>query len=640
MWSALPILYQLKEVIMQYPAWKYLVIVVVLIIAGLYAAPNLYPDEPAVQITSAAAGTQLSKSVLTESQSLLKEAGINYHDGNFEGNTALVRLDNTEEQLKAREVLRQNLGENYVVALNLAQTTPEWLRSIGAKPMKLGLDLRGGVRFVLEVDMAKALEQRLESASRDMRRDLRAERIAVKGIRTEAQGVVLHFVDNDTRNRAQNILQGSMGNTFSIQSTIDNQGPALNLTYNESTIDEINSYAVNQNLTTLRNRIAELGVTEALVQSQGASRIVVELPGVQDTAEAKRVLGRTANLEFRMVAEGSENYTGGIPPAGTEAFPFETLDGPPVLLERQAIVTGDKVTNAQTGVDESGMPEVSITLDSAGGKLMQNATRTAVGKQMAVLFIENKQRLTYEEDAATGKTTEVRTPYAEIKVINRANIQAVLGSSFRITGLDSSAEAAELALLLRSGALAAPMYFVEERTIGPSLGQENIDKGLFSTQVGYLLVFAFMIIFYRLFGIIANIALAINVVIIISIMSILGSSLTLPGIAGIVLTIGMAVDANVLIFERIREELANGVRPKSAITAGFDRAFSSIFDANITTLLVAFILFAIGTGPIKGFAITLAIGIISSLFTAILVTRALVQIAYGKRKSIKRLSIG
>jgi preprotein translocase subunit SecD len=341
-----------------------------------------------------------------------------------------------------------------------------------------------------------------------------------------------------------------------------------------------------------------------------------------------------------MVAEDSENYMGGIPPAGTEAFPFETLDGPPVLLERQSIVTGDKVTNAQTGIDESGSPEVSITLDSAGGKLMQNATRTAVGKQMAVLFIENKQRITYEEDPATGETVEVRTPYAETKVINRANIQAVLGSSFRITGLDSSAEAAELALLLRSGALAAPMYFVEERTIGPSLGQENIDKGLFSTQVGYLLVFAFMIIFYRLFGVIANVALAINVIIIIAIMSILGSSLTLPGIAGIVLTIGMAVDANVLIFERIREELANGVRPKSAIVAGFDRAFSSIFDANITTLLVAFILFAIGTGPIKGFAVTLAIGIVSSLFTAILVTRALVQIAYGKRKSIKRLSIG
>ncbi|HAV48055.1 MAG TPA: protein translocase subunit SecD [Psychrobacter sp.] len=625
---------------MQYPAWKYLLIAVVLIIAGLYAAPNLYPDEPAVQITSSAAGTQLSEGILTESKRLLEEAGINNHDGTFEGNSALVRLDNPVDQLKAQEVLRQNLGEDYVVALNLAQTTPEWLRDIGAKPMKLGLDLRGGVRFVLEVDMDKALEQRLTSASRDMRRDLRAERIAVKGIKTEKRGVVLHFADTDTRNRAQNILQGSMGNTFTLQSSIDEQGPALILAYNDATLDEINSYAVNQNLTTLRNRIAELGVTEALVQSQGASRIVVELPGVQDTAEAKRVLGRTANLEFRMVAEGAENYMGDIPPAGTEAFPFETLDGPPVLLERQAIVTGDKVTNAQTGIDENGSPEVSITLDSAGGKLMQNATRTAVGKQMAVLFIENKQRIAYKEDPATGETVEVRTPYAETKVINRANIQAVLGSSFRITGLDSSAEAAELALLLRSGALAAPMYFVEERTIGPSLGQENIEKGLFSSQVGYLLVFAFMIVFYRLFGVIANVALAINVIIIIAIMSILGSSLTLPGIAGIVLTIGMAVDANVLIFERIREELANGVRPKSAIVAGFDRAFSSIFDANITTLLVAFIVFAIGTGPIKGFAITLAIGIVSSLFTAILVTRALIQIAYGKRKSIKRLSIG
>ncbi|BFM02643.1 protein translocase subunit SecD [Psychrobacter alimentarius] len=640
LWLMSPVVYQLKEVIMQYPAWKYLLITVVLIIAGLYAAPNLYPDEPAVQITSAAAGTQLSEGILTQSQSLLEEAGLENHNGTFEDNSALVRLNNPVDQLKAQEVLRQKLGEDYVVALNLAQTTPQWLRDIGARPMKLGLDLRGGVRFVLEVDMDKALEQRLNSASRDVRRDLRAEKVAIKGIKTESQSIVLHFADTDARNRAQNVLQSSMGSTFSLQSSIDAQGPALILAYNEATLDEINSYAVNQNLTTLRNRIAELGVTEALVQSQGASRIVVELPGVQDTAEAKRVLGRTANLEFRMVAENSENYTGGIPPAGTEAFPFETLDGPPVLLQRQAIVTGDKVTNAQTGVDENGSPEVSITLDSAGGKLMQNATRTAVGKQMAVLFIENKQRITYEEDPATGETVEVRTPYAETKVINRANIQAVLGSSFRITGLDSTAEAAELALLLRSGALAAPMYFVEERTIGPSLGQENIDKGLFSTQIGYLLVFAFMIIFYRLFGVIANVALAVNVIIIIAIMSILGSSLTLPGIAGIVLTIGMAVDANVLIFERIREELANGVRPKSAIVAGFDRAFSSIFDANITTLLIAFILFAIGTGPIKGFAVTLAIGIVSSLFTAIMVTRALVQIAYGKRKSIKRLSIG
>jgi preprotein translocase subunit SecD len=625
---------------MQYPAWKYILIVIVLFFAGLYALPNLYPDEDAVQITSESAGTQLTEDVLTQAQSLLKEADINYHGGSFEGNSALLRLDNPEQQLRAQEVLRKDLGDDYVVALNLAQTTPQWLRDIGARPMKLGLDLRGGVRFVLEVDMNKALEQRLTAASRDIRRDLRAERVAVKGIKTSGKGVTLHFADTDIRDRAQNILQGSMGTTFNLQSSIDQQGPALIMTYNDATIDEINQYAVGQNLTTLRNRINELGVAEALVQSQGANRIVVELPGVQDTAEAKRVLGRTANLEFRMVAKNSEDYTGGIAPAGTEAFPFGSLDGPPVLLERQAIVTGDKVTNAQTSLDESGRPEVNITLDSAGGKLMQNATAQAVGDQMAVLFIENKQRVTFEEDATTGETVEVRTPYAETKVINRANIQAVLGSSFRITGLDSNAEAAELALLLRSGALAAPMYFVEERTIGPSLGQDNIDKGLTSTRIGYLLVFVFMIIFYRLFGVIANVALAINVVMMIAIMSILGSSLTLPGIAGIVLTIGMAVDANVLIFERIREELANGVRPKSAISAGFDRAFSSIFDANITTLLVAFILFAIGTGPIKGFAITLAIGIVCSLFTAILVTRALVQLAYGKRKSIKKLSIG
>ena len=314
---------------MQYPAWKYLLIAVVLLVAGLYAAPNLYPDEPAVQITSAAAGTQLSEGILTESQSLLEEAGLDNHDGTFEGNSALVRLNNPVDQLKAQEVLRQNLGEDYVVALNLAQTTPQWLRDIGARPMKLGLDLRGGVRFVLEVDMDKALEQRLTSASRDMRRELRAERVAIKGIKTEDRGVVLHFADTDTRNRAQNVLQGSMSNTFNLQSSIDDQGPALVLSYNDATLDEINSYAVNQNLTTLRNRIAELGVTEALVQSQGASLIVVELPGVQDTAEAKRVLGRTANLEFRMVAEDADTYTGGIPPAGTEArkYGHEKISG-------------------------------------------------------------------------------------------------------------------------------------------------------------------------------------------------------------------------------------------------------------------------------------------------------------------------
>ncbi|MDI4497676.1 protein translocase subunit SecD [Moraxella nonliquefaciens] len=624
---------------MHYPAWKYILIAVVLAIAGLYALPNLYPDEPAVQITGASAGTELTSDVLVQSQALLDKAGLAYHDGSFANNSALIRLNTAEDQLKAQETLRQNLGENYVVALNLAQTTPQWLKSIGAKPMKLGLDLRGGVRFVLEVDMDKALEQRLTVATQEVRRNLRTAKIAIKSLRTTQNGMVLTFNSNDERNLAQNVLQGSMMD-FVLKPLASNDGAVLELSYTEQALNQINEYAVGQNLTTLRNRINELGVAEALVQSQGTNRIVVELPGVQDTAEAKRVLGRTANLEFRMVSEDTHHFTGGIAPAGSEAFAFGTLDGPPILLDRQAIVTGDKVQNAQSGVDENGRPQVSITLDTAGGRLMQNATRTSVGKQMAVLFIENKQRVGYEIDSATGETKEVRQPYSEARVINRATIQAVLGSSFVITGLDSPAEASELALLLRSGALAAPMYFVEERTIGPSLGQDNIDKGLNASKIGYLLVFLWMIVFYRACGVIANIALAFNIIALAAVMSIIGSSLTLPGIAGIVLTMGMAVDANVLIFERIREELAGGAKPKSAIVTGFDRAFSSIFDGNLTTLLVAFILFAIGTGPIKGFAITLAVGIITSLFTAIIVTRALMQIWYGNRKNLTKISIG
>lgn len=624
---------------MHYPAWKYILIAVVLVVSGIYALPNLYPDEPAVQITGASAGTELTSDVLVQSQALLDKAGLAHHDGSFANNSALIRLNTAEDQLKAQETLRQNLGENYVVALNLAQTTPEWLKNIGAKPMKLGLDLRGGVRFVLEVDMDKALEQRLTVATQDVRRNLRTAKIAVKSLRTTKDGMVLTFNSDDERNQAQSALQGNMMD-FTLRPLASNDGAVLELTYTEQALNQINEYAVGQNLTTLRNRINELGVAEALVQSQGTNRIVVELPGVQDTAEAKRVLGRTANLEFRMVADGAESFTGGIAPAGTEAFPFGTLDGSPVLLDRQTIVTGDKVQNAQAGVDENGRPQVSITLDTAGGRLMQNATSTSVGKQMAVLFIENKQRIGYETDPATGETKEVRQPYSETRVINRATIQAVLGSSFVITGLDSPAEAGELALLLRSGALAAPMYFVEERTIGPSLGQDNIDKGLSASKIGYLLVFLWMIVFYRACGVIANIALAFNIITLAAVMSIIGSSLTLPGIAGVVLTMGMAVDANVLIFERIREELASGAKLKSAIVTGFDRAFSSIFDGNLTTLLIAFILFAIGTGPVKGFAITLAVGIITSLFTAIIVTRALMQIWYGNRKNLTKISIG
>lgn len=622
---------------MRYPAWKYVLILFVLVISTLYALPSLYPDEPAVQISGAKAGSQIDQSVLTRAEQILKDAKLTPHGGAFQQNAALVRLRNTEEQLKAQEALRRELGENYVVALNLAPTTPAWLQAIGAKPLKLGLDLRGGVHFLLEVDMSKALEQRLETATSDIRRNLRDNKVPFGTVRQNKDNIIVSFANTTDRDNALSILR-RLSNDYNIQPVALPEGPVLQLRYTDVRLQEISQYAVNQNLTTLRNRINELGVAEALVQSQGSNRIVVDLPGVQDTAEAKRVLGRTANLEFRMVADQADSYNGGPVPAGTQAFPFEKVDGPSILLKRQRIVTGERVQNAVSGYDENNRPKVDITLDSAGGKLMTDATRNSVGKQMAVLFIENKQKISYVTDPATGKTVETRTPYTESVVINRATVQAVLGSQFQITGVGSPQEASELALLLRAGALAAPMYFVEERTVGPSLGQENIDKGILSTQVGFVLVALFMIVFYRVFGLIANVALFLNLAMILTVMSWIGAALSLPGIAGIVLTIGMAVDANVLICERIREEIRWGASPKQAIIAGYDRAYTTIFDSNLTTLLVAFILFAIGTGPIKGFAVTLAIGIVCSMFTAITVTRGIVQLVYGKRR-INHLSI-
>lgn len=622
---------------MHYPAWKYVLIIAVIIISTLYALPNLYPDEPAIQVTGAKAGSQIDQSVLNQAKQVLDKAGIKSHEGTFSNNSVLLRLDSLDDQRKAQAVLGTGMGENYVVALNLAPTTPEWLRAIGAAPMKLGLDLRGGVHFLLEVDMQKALEQRLETAVSDVRRFGRSENLKISSIRPLEGGMQLNFADTASRNAAADALRRQFTD-FTQVPIATGDGFALQLKYSDAKIQEITQYAVGQNLTTMRNRVNELGVAEAVVQTQGANRIVVQLPGVQDTAEAKRVLGRTANLEFRMVADEADSYSGGAAPAGTEAFPFETLDGSPMLLQRQRIVTGERVQNAQSGFDENNQSQVNITLDTAGGRLMSDATRNAVGKQMAVLFIENKQRISFEPDAVTGELREVRTPYAEKVVINRATVQAVLGSQFRITGVGTPQEAAELALLLRAGALAAPMYFVEERTVGPSLGQENIEKGLTSVLIGFGLVALWMVVFYRVFGLIANIALVVNVAMILAVMSWIGAALSLPGIAGIVLTIGMAVDANVLIFERIREELQQGASNKQAIVAGFDRAFGTIFDSNLTTILVAFILFAIGTGPIKGFAVTLTIGILCSMFTAIIMTRGIVQIVYGKRR-VQKLSI-
>ncbi|TXJ02957.1 MAG: protein translocase subunit SecD [Acinetobacter sp.] len=633
---------------MRYPAWKYLLILVVLVISTLYALPSLYPDEPAVQISGAKAGTQIDQTIVQKAEQILQTANISSHDNSFSNNAALLRVDTSETQLKAKEVLRRELGDDYVVALNLAPTTPAWLRKIGAKPMKLGLDLRGGVHFLLEVDMDKAISQRLETSATDLRRQFRDNKIKFNNLALSNNTITVQFADNAARDEAAAFLRRN-GNEYTQQALASSTGATLKLTYSDARRQEIQSYAVNQNLTTLRNRINELGVAEALVQTQGNNRIVVELPGVQDTAEAKRVLGRTANLEFRIVSDKNDqyidNYTGkynGQPlPPGTEVFAFESLDsGRELLLNRNRILTGERVQNASSGFSQdSGGAEVNITLDSAGGKLMADATRNAVGKRMAVLFIENKQKISYVADPVTGAQTEVRTPYTESVVINAATIQAVLGSQFRITGLDSPQEAAELALMLRAGALAAPMYFVEERVVGPSLGQENIDRGVLSTQIGFLLVAIWMVVFFRLFGLIANFALIVNLAMILTIMSWLGASLTLPGIAGIVIGIGMAVDANVLICERIREEILWGASPKQAIIAGYDRAYNTIFDSNLTTFIVAFILFAIGTGPIKGFAVTLMIGIICSMFTAITVTRAIVQLIYGKRRNLTKLSI-
>lgn len=633
---------------MRYPAWKYLLILVVLVISTLYALPSLYPDEPAVQISGAKAGTQIDQTVVQKAEQILKAANISSHDNSFTNNAALLRLDTSEAQLKAKEVLRRDLGEDYVVALNLAPTTPEWLQKIGAKPMKLGLDLRGGVHFLLEVDMDKAISQRMETSATDLRRQFRDNKIKFNNLALNNNTITVQFANTTDRDAAADFLRRN-GNEFTQQALASADGALLKLNYTDVRRQEIQSYAVNQNLTTLRNRINELGVAEALVQTQGSNRIVVELPGVQDTAEAKRVLGRTANLEFRLVSDSNDQYidpyTGKyndqpLPP-GTEVFAFESLDsGRQLLLQRNRILTGERVQNASSGFSQdSGGAEVNITLDTAGGKLMADATRNAVGKRMAVLFIENKQKISYVTDPDTGTQTEVRTPYTESVVINAATIQAVLGSQFRITGLDSPQEAAELALMLRAGALAAPMYFVEERVVGPSLGQENIDAGVLSTQIGFILVAIWMVVFFRLFGVIANFALVFNLAMILTVMSWLGASLTLPGIAGIVIGIGMAVDANVLICERIREEMLWGASPKQAIVAGYDRAYNTIFDSNLTTFIVAFILFAIGTGPIKGFAVTLMIGIVCSMFTAITVTRAIVQLIYGKRRNLTKLSI-
>ncbi|MCL7462082.1 protein translocase subunit SecD [Pseudomonas sp. NW5] len=617
----------------KYPLWKYLLILLVLGIGFIYSAPNLYPDDPAIQLSGASSALKIEAKDVERAAQALREAGIEVKAATTTERGGLLRLLRQEDQLPAKDVVRRLLGDDYVVALNLAPTTPDWLRSLGASPMKLGLDLSGGVHFLLEVDMDKAVAARLKVYEGEVKTLLRKERVRYRSLPVSEGALQIGFVDAQALAQAERLIRKDFPD-FELQTLERNELQVLRLGLSAAKLAEIREYSIKQNLTTVRNRVNELGVAEPLVQRQGANRIVVELPGVQDTAEAKRILGKTANLEFRLAAEQD------APRASTETFGFREQGRAPVPLERSVIITGDQVTDAQSSFDENGRPQVNIRLDGQGGELMSRATRNNVGRSMAVVFIEQKPVTRYVRQVVDGVEQEVAVQAfrEEKQVISLATIQSPLGNSFRITGLDGPGESSELALLLRAGGLAAPMYFAEERTIGPSLGAENIQLGVQAGIWGMILVALFIMLIYKAFGVLATAALAFNMTLLLALMSLLGATLTLPGIAGIVLTMGMAVDANVLIFSRIREEIANGMNIQRAIHEGFDRALSAILDGNLTTLLVGAILFAMGTGPIKGFAVTLSLGIVTSMFTAIYVTRAMVNLIYGGR-NIKKLWI-
>ncbi len=606
----------------KFPLWKNVLILLVVAFGFIFAAPNLYPPDPAVQLSGQSGAMVIDQAILDKVESSLDEAGIEYFAGEADGSTALVRLRDGGLQLRAKEVIQAEMGGDYIVALNLAPTTPDWLVSLGGAPMKLGLDLRGGVHFLLEVDLDSALTNRLEADLLNIKTELREERIRYGSFSVKSRQIVGQFRDEAQVERATALIRA---NYRDLQPQSGQGQNALSLVLNLSDVAtrEIEDNAIKQNLTSLRNRVNELGVSEPLVSRQGKNRIVVELPGVQDTAEAKRIIGKTANLEFRLESDGRSG----------ETFEFRNPSGqgPNARLENKAVITGENVTDARASFDENGRPQVSIDLDAKGGWQMGYATRDNIGRALGVLFIEYKTRLDKSIDE-NGELVITPVPFVEKNIISLATIRGQLGTSFRITGLDGQRESSELALLLRAAALAAPMYIVEERTIGPSLGAENIQLGVKSVTLGMAMVLLFMLVIYKGFGVFANIALAMNLLLLVAFMSLLGATLTLPGIAGIVLTVGMAVDANVLIFSRIREELASGASSQGAISAGYDRAFVSILDANITTLIVAVILFLIGSGPVKGFAVTLSLGILTSMFTSIVMTRGLVNLIVGGRK--------
>ncbi|MEL0654384.1 protein translocase subunit SecD [Pseudoalteromonas issachenkonii] len=616
----------------KFPVWKHLLVLAVVAIGLLYASPNLYGRDPAIQV-SGAKGADVDLSVVDKVNAILKTNNVTAKSTILEDGQILVRLKNVEEQLKAHDLLRDSLSDDYISAINMAPAQPAWLKAVGGNPMKLGLDLSGGVHFTMEIDMATAVDNQLEQMEQDFRSDLREEKLRYRSVRRVAGSdrMRVEMRTEEDKNAAESFLETRYPLNVYIDDSSNDK--AFFATMSEQKLKEIRDYAIKQNETIIRNRINQIGVAEPNVQRQGAERIIVQLPGIQDTARAKEILGATATLEFREVDENADISAAaqGRIPAGTEMI--MSRDGYPVVLKKRIILEGSHITGAQSGADEYQRPQVSITLDSKGGAKMNAFTKRAIGKRMATVFIEYKPSGKKDAD---GKALP---PIKVEEVINVATIQARLDRSFRITGIDNPAEAHNLSLLLRAGALVAPIQIVEERTVGPSLGQENIEAGMTAVALGFAFVLVFMLVYYKGFGMVANLALAANLVLIVGVMSLIpGATLTLPGIAGIVLTVGMAVDANVLIFERIREELADGRSPQQAIHFGYDSAFSTIFDANITTLIAAIILFAVGTGPIAGFAVTLAIGILTSMFTAIVGTRAVINLFVGGKR-IDKLSI-
>ena len=614
----------------RYGIWKYLLILFVLGFGIVYSLPNLYAPDPAVQISYTSSSQSADTFLVERVEEVIKDENISTKI-ELENDYVLIRTDTYQNQLKLKDILSKNLVNDVVIALNLAPTTPRWLIDIGANPMKLGLDLRGGVHFLMQVDTETALKNRQNGTLQDLRIRFREEKIRYnQALVQDNSSILLKFNNIESKEKAEEFINDNY-TQFNLP-LLSNENNSLVLSLSDLEIDQIESDAIDQNLTTLRNRVNELGVSEPIVQRQGKKRIVVQLPGIQDTAEAKNILGKTATLEFHLEAQMD------TPRSRKTSYPYRNGLGAPAFLQDSIILGGDQVATAQASFDENGLPQVNITLDGEGGSKMHRATRGNIGKRLGVLFVEQKTRTIYERNAE-GKQIPVQESYEVKEIISLATIRAALGTTFRITGLDSPSESSELALLLRAGALAAPMTFVEERTVGPSLGADNIQAGIFSMQLGLLLVLGFILFYYRIFGIAASLALTFNIVLLVAIMSILSATLTLPGIAGIVLTVGMAVDANVLIFSRIREELKRGREPLEAIDAGYNRAFLTIWDANVTTLIVAVILLSYGTGPVKGFAITLSIGIITSMFTAIMGTRAFVNLIYGSKKNLERISI-